>query len=52
MAEIRWINNNKSCINIPPVDVSVKEVKKINNNKSCINIFLLLAAFDLSADKQ
>ena len=38
MAEIRWINNNKSCIEIHLVMDGLLDMDLINNNKSCIEI--------------
>ena len=38
MAEIRWINKNKSCIEIFLVPILQTDQRLINKNKSCIEI--------------
>ena len=38
MAEIRWINKNKSCIEIFLVPILQTDQRLINKNKSCIEM--------------
>ena len=40
MAEIRWINKNKSCIEMDVLLSVLKGIFLINKNKSCIEIRL------------
>ena len=50
MAEIRWINKNKSCIEIFLVPILQTDQRLINKNKSCIEIAVAAGTGRVYAD--
>ena len=38
MTVLRWLNNNKSCIEIALTEEELASHSQLNNNKSCIEI--------------